>query len=211
MQCPSLNSMLGFVRDLLSVSERDAILAHLSSGCRENHRWLEKVLQLTSEDKLFQVPEETVQHLVARFNSQPTSSSPSLAQFLAKLIFDSLTPRQLADVRSDPAAGAGFVGRQMLFQAAGYDIDLRVEQVQDSEVGEMIGQVLSRSQGPAQRIPLSAQLLRGEVEIGRAEADARGIFKFSRVPSGVYDLKIRVPEGEINIREVASAQTASGE
>ncbi|MGH9844441.1 MAG: hypothetical protein ACREEM_37445 [Blastocatellia bacterium] len=214
MKCPSINNLLDYVRGRLAANERDLILGHLSTGCtgcQESQRWSEEVLRLTSEDKLFQVSEETIQVLVARFNSQSTAASPSLTQFFAQLIFDSLVPRQLADVRADPAAGAGFAGRQMLFQAAGYDIDLRVEQVQDSGVGEMIGQILSRKQRPAEGVHLFAQLLRGDVEIDRAEADARGIFKFSRVPSGVYNLKIQVPEGEINIREVASARAASGE
>lgn len=214
MQCPSLNSLLDSLRGQLPPSEHDAILKHLSMGCvtcQENHRWLEEVLQVTSEDELFQAPEETIQYLVARFNSQSTAASPSLAQYLAEMIFDSFVPQQLAGVRSDSAAGAGFVGRQMLFQAAGYDIDLRVEQVQGAGAGDMVGQILSRKQQPAEGVALSAQLLRDDVEISRAEADARGIFKFSRVPAGVYDLKIRVPEGEIRIREVASVRAASGE
>lgn len=214
MKCPSINDLLDYVRGRLTANERDPVLMHLSAGCascQESQRWLEEVLRLTSEDKLYPVPDEMIRYLMARFNSQSTTASPSLTQFLAEMIFDSLVPRQMADVRSDAFAGAGFAGRQMLFQAAGYDVDLRVEQVQGSGAGEMIGQILSRKQRPAGGISLSAQLLRGDVEIGRAEADAHGIFKFSRVPAGVYDLKIQVPEGEIKIREVASVQAASGE
>jgi hypothetical protein len=116
-----------------------------------------------------------------------------------------MIPRQLADVRSDLTQGSAVAGRQMLFQAGDYDIDLRFEQAENSEVEEMIGQILPQEQRPAEISHFSTQLLRGETEIDRAQTDARGIFKFPRVPSGVYNLKIQVPEGEINIRDVPTA------
>jgi hypothetical protein len=58
---------------------------------------------------------------------------------------------------------------------------------------------------------LSAHLLKDEAEIDHAKTDARGIFKFARVPAGIYRLRIQVPEGEINICEIATAHAAQGE
>jgi len=214
MKCPSLIKLLDCLQGRLPADDRSAVLAHLSSGCpgcRENHGWLEEVLRLASEDKSFEYPEETIQQVVSYFKTRPAASSPSLRQFFARLIFDSFTPFQMADVRSDLASSPAVAGRQMLFQAEGYDIDLRFEQADDSADEELIGQVLSGKQSPAGLDLLSAHLLKDEAEIDYVKTDARGIFKFARVPAGVYNLKIQVPEGEINICEIATAHAAQGE
>jgi hypothetical protein len=211
MKCPSLTSLLEYVREQLSADERTAVLAHISAGCpacQENQRWLSTVLHLTSEDISFEFPEETIQWAVAQFKAKSAISPSPLRQFFAQLVFDSLTPRRLADIRSDPAHEGVVSGRQMLFHAEGYDIDLRFEQVEGSELEELIGQILSEKQPPTELAPLSAQLLRDDTEIGRVQTNALGIFKFTPVPSGVYSLKIQVPEGEINILKVATARAS---
>jgi len=210
MNCPSLISLLDFLQGQLPADERSAVLAHLSSGCpscRDNQRWLEEVLRLVFEDKSFEYSEETIQQVVSNFKARSATSSPTAPQFFARLIFDSFTSNQLVDVRSDLAGTLWVSGRQMLFHAAGYDIDLRFEQAEDSDDEELIGQILSEKQLPAGFGRLSAHLIKGEAEIDNVKTDERGIFKFARVPAGVYNLKIQVPEGEINILEVATAHS----
>ncbi len=211
MKCPSLAKLLDCLQGQLPADEHSTVLAHLSSGCpdcRENHVWLEDVLRLASEDKSFEYSEETIEQIVTYFKARPAAPSPSLRQFFARLIFDSFAPYQMADVRSDMAGGPAVSGRQMLFQAQGYDIDLRFEKAEDSADEELIGQVLFGKQSASGLDHLSAHLFKGEAEIDQVKTDARGIFKFARVPAGVYNLKIKVPEGEINICEVATARTS---
>ena len=125
-------------------------------------------------------------------------------------MFDSFILGQLADVRSVPPGASAVVGRQLHYQTESYDIDLKFEQPEGSEAEEMIGQVLPQGprQQPMESARLSAQLLHGEVEIGCAQMDARGVFRFAEVRSGIYNLRIRVPEGEINIDAVATAHAA---
>jgi hypothetical protein len=208
MECPSLSNLLDCLQGQLPADERPALLAHLSSGCpgcRENQRWLEEVLQLTSEDKSFEYSEKSIQQVVFYFNAQYAKSSPSVPQFIARLIFDSFAPNQLMDVRSNLTGTLWVSGRQMLFHAAGYDIDLRFEEAEDSDDEELIGQILSEKQEPSELARLSVYLIKGEAEIDNVKTDERGIFKFARVFAGVYNLKIQVPEGEIYIFEVATA------
>jgi hypothetical protein len=209
---------LDYARGGLSAEERAVVAAHLSEGCRscqENHRWLEEAVQLTAADKSYPLPEELILQVVAQFRAQSTASQSPLRRFFAQLMFDSFLSRQLIDVRSIPPGGSAVVGRQLHYQTEGYDIDLRFERPEGAEAEEMTGQVFPReSQATQQARPvelahLSAQLLQGEVEIGCAETDARGVFRFAEVQSGTYNLKIRVPEGEINIDAVATARAAS--
>jgi hypothetical protein len=196
------------------MEERAAVHAHFSSGCphcREDQSWLEEALRLASEDKLFEYPEETIQQVISYFTTRPEDPALSLRQFFARLIFDSFTPYQMADVRLDLAGGAAYAGRQMLFHAEGYDIDLRFEQAEDSTDTELIGQILSEKRTPMELDQRSARLLKGEAEIDSVKTNVRGIFRFARVQAGVYNIKIQVPEGEINIYEVAAVRASQGE
>jgi hypothetical protein len=209
MECPSLISLLDCMQGQLPADERSAVLAHLSSdcpGCRDNQRWLEEVIQLASEDKSFEYSHETIQQVVSYFKTRSATSSPSLPQFIARQIFDSFASNQLVNVRSDLAGTLWVSGRQMLFHAAGYDIDLRFEQAEDSDDEELIGQILSEKQVLSGLTRLSVHLIKGETEIDIVKTDERGIFKFARVLAGVYNIKIQVPEGEIYIFEVATAR-----
>jgi len=208
MKCPSLTNLLDYLRGHLRADERVAIREHISRGCpscQENQRWLEEVLRLTSEDKSFTFPEEVIQKVIAEFKDRSTPFRSPLRQLFTRLIFDSLTSQQPANVRFDPAIGGAVAERQMLFQSEDYDIDLRFEQAAEPGIEEMIGQVLPRQQRAQDLIGFSAQLFQGEVEVDHAQIDARGIFKFAGVLSGIYDLKIQVPEGEIYVRGMATA------
>jgi hypothetical protein len=138
---------------------------------------------------------------------QRSSPAPSRCERIARLVFDSLMPPQLADVRAEsPTAGAA--GRQMLYRVEGYDIDLRFEQTEDGEAEELIGQILPEDRPPAEMPAFTVRLRRDEVETGRAQTDARGIFKFARIPSGVYDLRIEAHGVEIHIPQTSSARAS---
>src|SRR5262245_12295707 len=118
MKCPSLINLLDYFQGQLPADERSGVLAHLSSGCpdcRENQRWLEEVLHLASEDKSFEYSEKTIQQVVSYFKARAATTSPSLPQFIARLIFDSFASNRLVDVRSDLAGTLWVSGRQMLF------------------------------------------------------------------------------------------------
>lgn len=220
MRCPFLNSLLDYARGQISAKERTEIVTHISDGCQscqENLRWLEEALRLAAADKSYVLPEELILQVVAQFKARLAMPLSPLRQFFAQLIFDSFIPSRLAGLRSAPPGGSAVVGRQLHYQTEGYDIDLRFERPEGSEAEEMIGQVLPTGpQGPqdALREPmeltrLSAQLLQGEVEVECAQTDARGVFRFARIQSGVYNLKLRVPEGEINIDAIATARAVS--
>jgi hypothetical protein len=208
--CPSLDELLEFARGRLALPGRDAVASHLAAGCRrcaENQSWLAEVARAAAEDRSFDFPAEVIARAVALMPPRPAATGPTLGERIARLVFDSLMPPQLADVRAEsPTAGAA--GRQMLYRVEGYDIDLRFEQTEDGEAEELIGQILPEDRPPAEMPAFTVRLRRDEVETGRAQTDARGIFKFARIPSGVYDLRIEAHGVEIHIPQTSSARAS---
>jgi hypothetical protein len=210
MGCPSLNELFDFARERIAPPEREAVEAHLSTGCsrcKENYGWLAEVLRLTAEDRSFDFPEEVIMSVAAWMRPQPTATRTPLRQLVAQLVFDSLMSRQFADVRGELTT-AGATGRQMLYHVEGYDVDLRFERTEDGEVEELIGQILAQGPAEAGMGELTVRLLRDQVEVGRTRTHAGGIFKFAPIPSGVYDLRIEVSGLEIIVSQAGSARAS---
>ena len=208
MGCPDLNTLADFARGLLPQAARDEITAHLTHGCsscQEQQHWLTTVAQLAATDHSFEFPEWVIRRIVTQFEAESVTVFSQLRQFVAQLVFDSLASNSLAEVRSDATGIAS--GRQVLYQAEGYDIDLRFEQVEESNAEELIGQILSqRPNDGTELAAFTVQLLQDGREVDQAVTNTRGIFKLAQVTSGIYDLKISVPEGEINISQLATAR-----
>ncbi len=212
MGCPNLNALADFVRGLLSAAERDVIQSHLLTGCQNCHEqqsWLSDVAMLSAQDKSFAYPEWVINRVVAQFEAQPVTLLTQVRQFFAQLVFDSLNPGQLADVRSGASGMRQSAGRQTLYQAEGYDIDLRFEQSEDSSIEELIGQILPGQASGLELAGISVWLIKDNRTISQSRTNARGIFKFMGIVSGTYDLKISAPEGEINIQELTTAGNSS--
>ena len=208
MGCPNLNNLADYARGLLSGDESGAIASHLSSGCqpcREQHTWLSDVARVTTQDHSFEYPEWIIKRVVAQFEAQSVTSLIKIRQFFAQLIFDSLNPNQLADMRSGMAGMGKAAGRQTLYQAEGYDIDLRFEQSEGTNIEELIGQILPEQASGIELAGINVWLIKNNRAISQARTNTRGIFKFMGVVSGTYDLKISAPEGEINIQELTTA------
>lgn len=209
MSCPSLHSLWDYVVDGRRESgDSVAIEQHLASGCqdcREDLQWLKDLFTLTSEDRQYRASEETIQYLVRCYQAERGANvAPSLPCLLARLIFDSMSPRQLADVRSQPVGGARCC-RQMLFQAQGFHIDLRCEMAPENQVEDLIGQVMPDQPVPGNSLSFITKLFAGEKLIDSVMTDQRGLFKYERVPSGIYQLRIHSPQGEILIDQLETA------
>jgi hypothetical protein len=208
MGCPNLNNLADYARGLLSGDESSAITSHLASGCQlcqEQQTWLSDVASLTAQDNSFEYPEWVIKRVVSQFEAQSVSPVAKVRQFFAQLIFDSLNPNQLAEIRSGTAGMGQAAGRQTLYQADGYDIDLRFEQSEDVSLEELIGQILPKQSSGIELAGINVSLLKNDRTISRARTNSQGIFKFMGVASGIYDLKISAPEGEINIQQLTTA------
>lgn len=211
MKCPSLNTILDYLSKQLSAEERQAVDSHLEGGClecREQRELLATALGAAAEDKSFEFPPEAIARAVDWFKEKSVDKGTPFGEFLAHLIFDSLMPSRLAPVRSGLIETSAPAGRQVLYKAGSYDVDLRFERGEDTEAEDLIGQILTGDRLPTEIEGVAVRLLQDEIEVAHAHANSRGVFIFLRIASGIYELRILVPEGEITINRVASAQVS---
>ena len=99
------------------------------------------------------------------------------------------------------------VGRQVLYRAGSYDVDLRFESG-ETEGEDLIGQIVPGGKLPSAVEGAAVRLLQDEIVVAHAHANTRGVFIFLQIASGIYELKILVPEGEIEINRVATARAS---
>jgi hypothetical protein len=206
MACATLDDMFALMRGTMDGAAKAAIQAHMSSGCEtcaQNHRWLKEMLAVVAKDDSFDFSEETIAWSVAQFKAA-SATAPSRTQILAKLIFDNILPPRPVDVRSMAAPA---VSRQILYQAGGYDIDLRVEELEGTRAILILGQIVSTGKKPDELAGMNVELARhgsgfGQEDKKRTETDTRGMFRLRDVSPGEYDLVIHAPEGDLSINAI---------
>jgi anti-sigma factor RsiW len=169
------------VAECAACAEQSAQLAHLTSLMRAD----------TSED----APRDVLLGAVGLFRARRASREESpglLRRIVAALTFDSSSLTPAFGVRSGLASPA----RQLLFSAGDFDVDLRL--AAGGEGWTVSGQVLGPCDG-------------GEVEVeggagaGLARASLNDLCEFTLppVPEGVYTLRLRVAEVEVEIPELS--------
>jgi hypothetical protein len=205
MACPPLEQLTDLIRGTIDRNHEATLKAHMSSGCRtcaENHRWLKTMLAATAEDDSFDFSEDTIRWSVAQFKAA-SASQPSRIQILARLIFDNLLPGQAVEVRSMAAPA---VSRQILYEAGPYDVDLRLEQLEEKQSILILGQIVGRDAKSGGLVGVSVEIKKhgGDAQENgqRAETDARGMFRLRDVAPGEYDIIIHAPEGELLINAI---------
>jgi hypothetical protein len=209
--CPSLNSLVEFLNDRMTPQERKHVEAHLATGCRrceEERVWLAEILELTSSDLSFEFPEHIIGRVIDQFKSTRPAKPSLIERLQGHLVFDSFQMQPLMGLRDSLTAEQTPSERQVLYNADGYDVDLRFEVIEASDAGvfeNVIGQILSQ-ESPGAGTIFRVSLLQGTREVASADTNEQGIFRFTRILSGVYAMKVVVPEGEVYIDEVATAR-----
>jgi hypothetical protein len=215
MECLSLSILLKHLQDQDDNGEHVVIYAHLSTGCQvchENLQWLNKVITLAAEDKSFEFSEETLAAIVTRLKEQvaidlqikeqkPIGLQP-IRRFFAELIFDSGGLPQLVEARlrsKEPLV------RRTLYQAEGYNIDLKFTWSNKSNDERLDGQVLLKDCGVTTPAQVKVELLQQGSVVFSATTDEYGVFECYRLTPGTYEMKIIVPDGEINLTRVSTA------
>jgi len=175
----------------LASNEQEASSSHLSacSRCSAKLASLETVVGLMRTDKAEDAPPELVSRAVNLFRSRATSRQPSLVKrIVAALSFDSLQMSPAFGVRSGQTSA-----RQLLFVAGEYDLDLRI--TQSGETWNVSGQVFGE-ECVGGKIELE-----GETAI-RADLNNQCEFTMAAVPAGSYQLRLRLPDLEVEIPQL---------
>jgi len=179
----------------LAAAEEGAARAHLAdcAGCAEQASQLARLTTLMRSDASEDAPRDVLLNAVGlmRARRPETEAAPGLLRRLvASLTFDSNTLTPAFGVRSGQTAPA----RQLLFSAGDFDVDLRL--AAGGEGWTVSGQVLGPCAG-------------GEVEVSAGPQAARaGLndlceFTLPPVPEGVYTLRLRVGEVEVEIPQLS--------
>jgi hypothetical protein len=140
-------------------------------------------------DRAEDAPPELVARVTNLFHSRRASKEPSLVKrILAVLSFDSLQMSPAFGVRSGYAPA-----RQLLFVAGEYDLDLRI--TQSGETWNVSGQVFGE------------ECVGGKIELEGETAIAADLnnqceFTMAAVPAGSYQLRLRLPNLEVEIPQL---------
>jgi hypothetical protein len=124
----------------------------------------------------------------------------SFQRIPAFLVIDSFAEGRLLGLRR-----TGPLTRQMLYRASGYEIDLSVDWVADSELVDLIGQVIPVADDLAPVAPAEVELLNGGPPALAASMNEFGEFMFESVPEGVYDLRIKLNAEVIEISKLQAS------
>lgn len=174
----------------LAAADADSILSHLKecSACHAEHRKLEDFFGYVSIRPSEEVPQAATANILNIYQRRPVVeiAKEGLLSKLGVLVFDDWTTALNERF-------AGMDSRQMLFNADGFDIDLRIEFVGESCV--VTGQVFPDC--PGAEITLSSQEASEKVTL-----NDMGEFSFVPVKTGEYSLRIRNDEVDLAINNI---------
>lgn len=198
MGCVTLEQLADLLEARSSGSERAAVERHLATDCprcRANWQWLQRLYQLTAADSTPDPPDWLVSRAVAAFaQKHGAPREKGIGKILATLIFDSFHPLQPAEVRN-----LGEAGRQLIYRAAPYDIDLRFLPSENFRYENVIGQVIGLRPDFSDVAGLPVTVYKGKRKIAAVETNAVGVFNLENLAQGKYDLTIRLQSEEIRI------------
>jgi hypothetical protein len=160
--------------------------AHLSAcaRCAADRRWLEQTMTLMRTDDSTDAPAHVIDRAVRLM--RPQEAGPSLLRrVLATLSFDSAQMQPAFGLRAGQPAM-----RQLLFNAEGRDIDLRISG--SGDVWIVAGQVLGSCQRGAAR-------LRNADSDVQTELNNLCEFALSPVAAGTYTLTLRLDDVEVEL------------
>ncbi|MDX6445406.1 MAG: hypothetical protein QOH71_2480 [Blastocatellia bacterium] len=173
--------------------ERSQLVTHISTctACGDELNRLERILLLMRTDKEPDAPRDLIAFAVNIFAQREVSGAPSLLRrIVAALTFDSSANLAPAfGVRSGQVAS-----RQLIYSAAGKDVDLRLTPLEDQWV--IAGQLLGED--------CEAGEVRLEGETGTAVVRLNELCEFTLppMPSGNYTLFLRLGNIEVEVPQL---------
>jgi len=204
MDCFSLEELIGLAEGEAADPSAPGREDHIAAcrRCRDDLGLLTEAIRLMRSDRAADAPTDLVQRMVNLFDTvrQAPARPGRVQRIIASLAFDSLAPPALAGVRSLRG-----LGRQMLFTAEGYDIDLRLSPAEGDGPDSLIGQVLHKGRAAGVANARVALVACGE-DLLLTTTDTHGVFSFSRLMRpGSYDFRVVLPDREITINDITLA------
>jgi hypothetical protein len=181
-----------FTRGLVEPSRREAMEAHVASGCGKCGRLavtLGKAARIAQMDAQYEVPEYAVHCARAIFSLHQPERVRILPRVISRLVFDSFTEPLPVGVRAQHR-----LSRQTLYEAGRYALDLRQERECDSARVTLVGQIADR-QAPGRSLAgVPVVLKSGRAVVAQAISNEFGEFQVEYDSTRRIRLQVGVEE-----------------
>lgn len=199
MTCPGFQGLLDYLDGRLNRAGLDGMSVHLAIGCVQcdgDRAWYQQVKLIASSDDSIEPPPWVLKRAVRLFDRPPERASIAgrVGGFAASLVFDNLRQPTIAGARS-----SGVDGRQLLYRAEDFSIDVQVIPL-DNRRAEVTGQVLRERESMFESVEgLRLALIDKARNTLTAITNERGEFRIAIVDFGRYELQVDVNEASITI------------
>jgi hypothetical protein len=199
MSCPGFQLLLDYLDGRLDRAAADVVSAHLALGCSQcdgDREWYQQVKRIASSDGSIEPPPWVLKRALRVFDTPRVRMSIAgrVGCVVASLVFDSLRQPAIAGARS-----SGVEGRQLLYRAEDYSIDVQVAPV-DQRSAELTGQILREGESMFESVGgLRLDLIEEGRKTLSAVTNERGEFTIGGVDFGRYELRVDVNEASITI------------
>jgi hypothetical protein len=199
MTCPGFEQLLDYLDRRTDATTAQSVASHLMLGCRQcegDQEWYQQVRLIAATDESIEPPPWVLKRALRLFNAARvrTSIGALVGRVVASLVFDSSSRPAPAGARS-----AGVEGRQLLYRADEYSIDLQVA-ASNHTSAEVTGQILREGEFMFESVAcLQLDLMRDGGTILSTFTNRRGEFTISAIDFGSYDLRVDLNEASITI------------
>lgn len=193
----SIDKLLAFAQNELG-GEAEEIRVHLETGCqpcRQRLSQLRKVLSVIETQSLADPPAWLIHQAMNLFTWHTTNSDADrLERIPAFLLVDSFAEGPLLGFRS-----VGPMPRQMLYRAGNYNINLSMNYAEPTQTIDLMGQSTPLSTDLATVAAADVELLKDSRVACATKANEFGAFMLGGIQEGIYDLRIKLTDEEIDI------------
>jgi hypothetical protein len=198
-----MDSLIDYFSGQADAETAERIRRHLDAGCPTCGReavWMSRALPALREQSVPEAPDSALTAARARFRE--IYGRKERQTIFARLRFDSRTQPAFALARGDSGRTI-----QAVYESSDHDIELWQEENEDGS-WYLIGQVLPRGEGGSVR-PETVTLTGPDGTLHESAEELDTLpdeFHVDRVPAGVYAIRLRLPELDLQIEDVVVGQ-----
>jgi hypothetical protein len=199
MTCPGFAQLLDYLDGRPVRTAVESVSTHLAQGCSRceaDRSWYQQVKLVAASDDSFEPPPWVLKRALRLFTAPPASVSigARVGAVVASLVFDSFSRPAMAGARS-----SGVEGRQLLYRAQDYSIDVQVA-VSDEKRAAVNGQILREGELMFESVTcLQLDLICNGGTVLSIVTNDRGEFTIPVIELGSYDLRVDAFESSITI------------
>jgi hypothetical protein len=204
MPCPEFEILIDYADGRLQLAEHASVERHLAGGCadcREALEWYASFAAAAAADESVEPPAWVTRRAISVFSDAREAASRRglgglVSRLRAALVFDSLSGALAGD--AIPAREAGGASRQLLYNAAPYDVDLLIAGGDAPPSLVVTGQVLTPDADDFEGVSgLTVTAERDGAAVASTETSEFGEFTLAGLVPGLYDLRLAGAAREI--------------